>query len=152
MPPPPSLFGFDIHLGQLVLAEGDYSPTLNTVTISEVFNHDLAHPIQLVGATAELFIDLIDFTNSGHLPLVSDLRLKEDVFPLKRLDNGLALYRFRYKWSDQQYVGVIAQEVGETHPDAIVSGPDGYLRVDYERLRLRMMTWNEWVVANQRTH
>jgi Chaperone of endosialidase len=151
MPPPPPSFGFDIHLGHLVLAEGDYSPTLNTVTISEVFNHELAHPIQLVGVTAESFIDFIDFTNSGHLPLVSDLRLKEDVFPLERLGNGLALYRFRYKWSNQQYVGVIAQEVAETHPDAIVSGPDGYLRVDYERLRLQMMTWNEWVGANQRS-
>jgi hypothetical protein len=97
MPPPPTptSFGFDIHLGPLVLAEGDYNPTQNNVTIYEVFNHDLTHPIQLVGVAAESFIDFIDFTNSGHLPLVSDLRLKEDVFPVKCLNNGLALYRFR---------------------------------------------------------
>ena len=134
-----------------MLAEGDYNPTQNNVTIYEVLNHDLTHPIQLVGVAAESFIDFIDFTNSGHLPLVSDLRLKEDVFPVEYLNNGLALYRFRYKWSNQQYVGVIAQEVARTHPDAIMSGPDGYLRVDYERLGLRMMTWNEWVVDKSPT-
>jgi hypothetical protein len=151
IPPPPPFFGFDIHLGQLVIAEGEYSPTLNTVTINEEFNHELAPPIKLVGVAAELFIDVIDFTNSGHLPLVSDLRLKDDIFPLKRLGNGLGLYRFRYKWSTQQYVGVIAQEVAKTHPDAVEAGREGHLRVDYERLSVRMMTWNEWV-ANQRTH
>jgi hypothetical protein len=56
MPPPPPFFGFDIHLGQLVIAEGEYSPTLNTVTINEEFNHELAPPIKLVGVAAELFI------------------------------------------------------------------------------------------------
>jgi hypothetical protein len=149
-PPPPSNLGFDIHLGNFVLAEGQYNPTLNTVTIFEEFNHELAHPIQLVGVTAEAFIAVIDFTNSSTGSLISDSRVKEDIVPLQRLGNGLGLYRFRYKWSNQQYVGVMAQEVAKTNPDAVVSGPDGYLRVDYGQLGLRMMTWNEWV-ANQRT-
>jgi hypothetical protein len=150
-PPPPSSLGFDIHLGNFVLAEGQFNPTLNTVTISEEFNHELAHPIQLVGVTAEAFIAFIDFTNSSTGPLPSDLRVKEDIVPLGRLGNGLELYRFRYKWSSQQYVGVMAQEVAETNPDAVVSRPDGYLGVDYAQLGLRMMTWNEWV-ANQEQH
>ena len=79
------------------------------------------------------------------------MRVKEDIVPLERLGDGLELYRFRYKWSSQQYVGVMAQEVAETNPDAVVSGPDGYLRVDYGQLGLRMMTWNEWV-ANHEQH
>jgi Chaperone of endosialidase len=45
----------------------------------------------------------------------SDIRLKEDIVPLARLDNGIELYRFRYKGSDHtSYVGVMAQEVRES--------------------------------------
>jgi len=143
-----STYGFDIHLGNFVIAEGTYNPTCDTVTICEEFNHELAHPIKLVGIAAELFIDVIQATDSG-VSAISDLRLKEDIFPLERLGNDLGLYRFRYKWSKQQYVGVMAQEVAETNPEAVVSGSDGYLRVDYGRLGLRMMTWDEWVAKRQ---
>lgn len=149
MPPPPSnTYGFDIHIGKLGIAEGEYNPTLDTVTIYELGNHELAHPINLVGVAAEEFIDFIDFTHSG-ITTISDVRLKENTLPLGRLGNGLGMYRFRYKWSNQQYVGVMAQEVAETNPEAVVSGSDGYLRVDYGRLGLRMMTWDEWVTKQQ---
>ena len=32
-------------------------------------------------------------------------------------------------------------------PDAVVYGDDGYLRVDYARLGLRLITWEEWVAG-----
>src|SRR6185437_18722 len=64
---------------------------------------------------------------------------------------GLALYRYRYKWSDQVYVGVMAQEVALIRPDAVVQGADGYLRVDYSRLGLHLMTWEEWVASPFKT-
>jgi hypothetical protein len=64
-PPPPTSFGFDIHLGPLVLAEGEYNPTQNNVTIYEVFNHDLTHPIQLVGVAAESTTKMSRFTVSA---------------------------------------------------------------------------------------
>jgi len=75
----------------------------------------------------------------------SDVRLKRDIALVGRLDDGLGLYRFRYLWSDTVYVGVMAQEVALLHPDAVVRGPlDGYLRVDYGRLGLKLMTLSEW--------
>src|SRR6266705_119929 len=77
----------------------------------------------------------------------SDIRLKRDIIELARLDNDIGLYRYRYNWSDQYYVGVIAQEVADIIPDAVVPGPDGYLRVDYGRLGLHLMTWDEWLAA-----
>jgi hypothetical protein len=77
----------------------------------------------------------------------SDIRLKRDIVELVRLDNGLKLYRYRYLWSDQVYVGVMAQEVAEIMPDAVLLGSDGYLRVNYARLGLRLMTWEEWEAA-----
>src|SRR5438045_912115 len=69
----------------------------------------------------------------GQTKTLSDARLKRDVVHLGRLDNGINLYRYRYNWSDQIYVGVMAQEIVQIVPDAIDSGADGYLRVDYER-------------------
>jgi hypothetical protein len=77
----------------------------------------------------------------------SDIRLKRDIVEVDRLDNGVGLYGYRYQWSDQTYVGVMAQEVAQVVPDAVMQGGDGYLRVDYGRLGLRLMTWDEWVAS-----
>ncbi len=85
-------------------------------------------------------------TNGG---AVSDIRLKRDIALLSRLDNGLGLYRYRYLWSDQVYVGVMAQEVEKVMPEAVARGADGYLRVDYQRLGLRLMTWQEWTESSK---
>jgi hypothetical protein len=80
----------------------------------------------------------------------SDIRLKHDIVPLGHLDNGLGLYRFSYNGSDKAYVGVMAQEVEAVMPDAVVRGSNGYLWVYYDRLGLRMQTWDEWVASGQR--
>jgi hypothetical protein len=74
----------------------------------------------------------------------SDVRLKRDISLLARLDNGIGLYRYRYLWSDIVYVGVMAQEVIMVAPDAVHLEQDGFLRVDYGALGLRLMTWDEW--------
>ena len=79
----------------------------------------------------------------------SDIRLKEAIVPLGRLDNGIGLYRFRYKGGDRTvYVGVMAQEVQTIVPGAVSRGRDGYLRVDYQALRLPFMTWREWIARS----
>jgi hypothetical protein len=80
----------------------------------------------------------------------SDVRLKRDIVPLARLDNGIRLYQYRYLWSDELYVGVMAQEVREIVPQAVMRGTDGYLRVDYARLGLRLMTFAEWTQSARR--
>jgi hypothetical protein len=77
----------------------------------------------------------------------SDIRLKRDIEPVGRLDNGLTLYRFRYRWSDEVFVGVMAQEVLSIEPDAVIVGEDGFYRVDYARLGIRMMEWDAWVAS-----
>ena len=89
--------------------------------------------------------------SDGHFPAImsvlSDIRVKRDIVSVGQLDSGIGLYRYRYLWNDQAYVGVMAQEVGEIVPDAVTSGEDGYLRVDYGRLGLRLMTWEDWVAG-----
>jgi len=79
----------------------------------------------------------------------SDIRLKHDIVLVGHLDNGLGYYRFSYNGSDKAYVGVMAQEVQAVMPEAVVRGSDGYLRVYYNRLGIRMQTWNEWVASGQ---
>ena len=76
--------------------------------------------------------------------------MKHDIVLLSHLNNGLGLYRFSYNGSDKVYVGVMAQEVQTSMPQAVVRGSDGYLRVYYERLGLRLRTWDEWVASGGR--
>ena len=72
-----------------------------------------------------------------------ELAAREDL--LFTLDDGIGLYRFRYKGSDHTaYVGVLAQEVMEIVPAAVSLGRNGYLQVDYDRLGLKFMTWETW--------
>ncbi len=85
----------------------------------------------------------------GYTIAASDIRLKRDIALLSRLDNGLGLYRYRYLWSDQVYVGDMAHEVEKVMPEAVARGADGYLRVDYQRLGLRLMTWHEWTESSK---
>ena len=74
----------------------------------------------------------------------SDLRLKQDVKRVSALPNGLPLYSFRYKWGGPTFVGVIAQDVLRVMPDAVLTDPEGFYRVDYAMLGTRMMTLPEW--------
>jgi hypothetical protein len=80
----------------------------------------------------------------------SDARLKRDVVPVARLENGIGLYRYRYHWSDRLYVGVMAQEVAPIVPDAVTIGSGGFYAVDYARLGLEHVTWDAWQARTAR--
>jgi hypothetical protein len=86
-------------------------------------------------------------TTTTTTPALSDIRLKRDIEWVARLENGIDLYRYRYLWSDVEYVGVMAQKVAPVMPEAVISGHDGYLRVQYDRLGLRLMTWEQWLAS-----
>ena len=61
----------------------------------------------------------------------SDRRLKRDIQRIGQLPNGLPVYRFRYIWSDQQQIGLMADEVARIHPEAVRLGPGGFKMVNY---------------------
>jgi hypothetical protein len=51
---------------------------------------------------------------------------------------------YTWKWNEEAKrigadkttpMGVIAQEIQKTHPEAIITGDDGYLRVNYGKLQ-----------------
>jgi hypothetical protein len=74
----------------------------------------------------------------------SDKRLKKDIIYVGSTHSGIRLYRFRYLWSEIEYVGVMAQELIHTHPDAVMKDAWGYYKVDYAKLDLTFMTYDEW--------
>jgi hypothetical protein len=81
----------------------------------------------------------------SNLACPSDARLKEDIHTLDHaLDRVGRLRGVEYLWRDEvrkkqslpegPQVGLIAQEVQEVVPQAVIEGSDGYLTVDYSRL------------------
>lgn len=60
----------------------------------------------------------------------SDARLKEDIQPVGKLDNGLTVYLYKYKSGGPYEIGLIAQDVEDLNPSA-VEEVDGFLSVDY---------------------
>jgi hypothetical protein len=44
----------------------------------------------------------------------------------------------------------MAQEVQVVRPDAVVRGPDGYLRVFYDKLGVRFQTYRHWIASGAR--
>lgn len=72
----------------------------------------------------------------------SDERLKDNLAHYDTLPNGVKIYT--WDWNDTAKslgvddtpsMGVIAQEIMKTHPDAVHMGKDGYLRVNYGKIQ-----------------
>lgn len=68
----------------------------------------------------------------GGLLTLSDERLKEDIEPVGELYDGTNIYRYRYIGDETPRIGVMAQEVEKTNPEA-VTDVGGYKAVDYGR-------------------
>lgn len=66
------------------------------------------------------------------LGTLSDERAKDDIEEVGETHDGQKLYRYRYKGDPAWHIGLIAQEVEQTHPEAVRTGPDGLKRVDYK--------------------
>lgn len=77
----------------------------------------------------------------------SDIRLKRDIHAIGHLPNGLTLYRFKYTWSDKEWVGVMAQDVLKVMPEAVQTGADGFYRVSYRMLGLKMVSYAQWLAS-----
>jgi hypothetical protein len=73
-------------------------------------------------------------THGGHEDheiFVSDRRLKEDIQMIGHAANGLPIYLFRYKGDPELHMGVMAQDVLQQSPQAVIQRRDGYYMVDY---------------------
>jgi hypothetical protein len=65
------------------------------------------------------------------------MRLKENIRDRKtglEVVKDLNVYDFNYKGADGDYVGVMAQEIMKTIPQAVVKHESGFLMVDYAQV------------------
>ena len=76
----------------------------------------------------------------GAAALISDVRTKENIVPLGWLFKGLPVYEYEYKpeWKSEaghgKFIGVMAHEVEQIMPEAVITRLDGYKMVNYGAL------------------
>ena len=64
----------------------------------------------------------------------SDVRLKKDINYLFTMNNGVPIYKFKYKWSDDVSIGTMAQDIEDMIPEAVSHDSNGYKMVNYSKV------------------
>lgn len=65
--------------------------------------------------------------------MFSDRRLKTDIKKIGKSDKGQNIYSYRYKAGGPSVIGMMAQEVEKTNPEAVATHESGFKMVDYEK-------------------
>ena len=73
-------------------------------------------------------------TMTGGGTYLSDRRFKRNIEHIATRLDGLKVYLFEYIFSPVKHVGLMAQEVRELYPDAVVERDDGVLLVNYGKV------------------
>lgn len=66
--------------------------------------------------------------------MFSDARLKEDAERIGETDEGIPIYKWRYKGDPQMHVGPMAQDVERVKPEAVLTHSSGYKLLNLEAL------------------
>lgn len=71
----------------------------------------------------------------------SDERMKEDIDTVGELPTGEGIYEYSYKAdpTHARHVGVMAQEIERTMPEAVITDKDGMKKVDYRKVIARQL-------------
>ena len=65
---------------------------------------------------------------------LSDIRLKKDINYIFTMKNGVPIYTFKYKWSDDVNIGTMAQDIEDMIPEAVSTNSAGYKMVNYSKV------------------
>jgi hypothetical protein len=71
---------------------------------------------------------------------LSDRRAKTDIKSIGKTHDKQNIYSFKYKGSNMPQIGMMADEVEKRTPEAVVRGPDGFKRVNYDRATRKAAT------------
>ncbi len=116
---------------------GNYGQTGTSTTTGTQTGQSFSNPLgsALGGALglASLFSGGPFSAAAGIGSMFSDVRLKEDIKPIGKTDDGQNLYQYRYIWGGPPQIGLMAQEVAERKPEAVSVHPSGYMMVDYAK-------------------
>ena len=67
----------------------------------------------------------------GQQPAPSDIRVKQNIRQVGALENGLPVYAFQYVWGGPTIIGLMAQDVEQVNPDAVIE-IGGIKHVNYD--------------------
>ena len=88
-------------------------------------------------------LGLMDYLSAGTAimgAMPSDRRLKKNIESIGELNSGVKIYKWDWNEVGEEVgmvgsgIGVIAQEVAETMPEAVLEADNGYLMVDYGKV------------------
>lgn len=103
--------------------------------------------------TPELIVELVKRTNgstksaedvlAGAAAVVigfglSDCLLKENIKRVGVAESGVGIYEFNYSGMNDRWQGAVAQDVLLFRPDAVIKDASGFLKVDYDVLKVTM--------------
>ena len=102
------------------------------------YNAQLAAANAQNAANAGMTSGLFSLGGAGIIA-ASDIRMKENIVPVGFLPNGLPVYEYEYKqeFKDNplaghgKFIGVMAQEVEQVMPEAVITLSNGYKAVNY---------------------
>lgn len=108
--------------------------TINLATLTSISS--TANLVGVLGTVAAAGSTISNVL--GTIGLVfSDSRLKENIKHVGTKNNH-DLFEFNYIGNKQKYKGVMAQNILQTCPEAVVTHPNGFYMVDYNKLGLTM--------------
>jgi len=87
--------------------------------------------IKSYGGDAEAILERLNIT--GNVIEASDVRLKKDIKYMFTMKNGVPIYTFKYKWSDDVNIGTMAQDIEGFMPEA-VGEVNGFKTVNYSKV------------------
>ncbi len=117
--------------------QGTYNATSPPADITGAYNNQ--YQGQLDAYNAGVSQDNSTMNTIGQIAamvamMYSDENLKEDIHPIGELNDGTSLYAYRYKGDSTPQVGVMAQEVEKTQPEAVAEDAQGYKMVNYGKV------------------
>lgn len=117
--------------GQPVDVSGAYGAYNNAVT--NRYNQKAAGQGNLLGGLFSLGSSAIQY---------SDARVKDDIEQVGELPTGEGVYEYAYTGpldDGERHIGVLAQEIEQTQPDAVSFDAHGFRKVDYRKIIARAM-------------
>ncbi len=130
--------GANLAGAQAQLAAGQMQQQTNQAQNTALYNQFLqqqSYPFQVAQFLANIAEGtgaLSGSTTTTAQPggFFSDERLKENIKPIGKTNDGQTIYSYNYKGEPRTQIGLLAQEVEKKHPDAVgLAG--GYKTVDY---------------------
>ena len=126
-----------LQAAQAQLGAGQIEQQTEQAARSAMYNQFLqqqGYPYQQLGFLGNLSMGIgsqSGGTTTTQQGSYSDRRLKEDIRKVGETFDGQPIYSFKYKGEEKSQLGLMAQEVEKSHPEA-VGERDGYLTVDYQ--------------------